>query len=338
MSRQLGGELAIMAFSQEKMKAETAFSHDLLNGLNYRLVNPATVTVDEILSFILEYQPDVIVFPGWMDQYRSLVDHKALKSVAKVIAIDHDWRGGVKQNLTRHLRKRYVRQFDAALVPGERGYQYTKRHGMDPHRIFTLMNSYDAASFDPVAAERPRDGNHWPRRFIFVGRYIEVKNIPFMVEAFRRYRLRVEEPWELVCYGRGPEGRLLAGEPGIRDEGFCDPRDLPAAMRQAGALILPSTSETWGVVAVEALATGMPVLLSRACGAAGELIKPYHNGFTFEPDDPNGLADALVWLTGNTERVAGWVDHASHTACAYRPELWAENLLKVLHFARTHAG
>ena len=201
---------------------------------------------------------------------------------------------------------------------------------MDTKRVHTLMNSYDGPSFDPIAALRPSDASLWPRQFVFVGRFVSAKNIRGLVDAYQQYRSLTAEPWELKCYGKGPLGHLLVGQEGITDCGFCDPRDLPAKFLEAGALLLPSISEPWGVVIVEALASGMPVLASRSCGATADVIKPFFNGFVHEHDDPSHLADQMLWLTRNPERAVSWVKNTSYSAMPYHPDRWAEQWLGVI--------
>ena len=56
------------------------------------------------------------------------------------------------------------------------------------------------------------------------------------------------------------------------------------------ALILPSTEEQYGLVVIEALAMGLPVIVSDNCGARDELVRNSCNGFVVEPDNHEGLA------------------------------------------------
>jgi glycosyltransferase involved in cell wall biosynthesis len=72
---------------------------------------------------------------------------------------------------------------------------------------------------------------------------------------------------------------------------------LPAWYAHAGAFILPSTSDQWGLVVNEAMASGLPVLVSSRCGCAPDLVAEGRNGFTWDP------ADAAA-LTGLLERVS----------------------------------
>ena len=69
---------------------------------------------------------------------------------------------------------------------------------------------------------------------------------------------------------------------------------LPAYLGSADAFVLPSFSETWGLVVNEAMAAGLPVLLSRTVNAANDLLKDSVNGFGFDAFDTGDIARAIL--------------------------------------------
>jgi L-malate glycosyltransferase len=94
--------------------------------------------------------------------------------------------------------------------------------------------------------------------------------------------------------------------------GFIQTAEVSRILSSTLALILPSTEEQFGQVIPEAIAMGLPVLVSEACGVRDELVRTGVNGFVFEPDNPEGLAwfmsilerDQNLWMqmTGATKR------------------------------------
>jgi glycosyltransferase involved in cell wall biosynthesis len=81
--------------------------------------------------------------------------------------------------------------------------------------------------------------------------------------------------------------------------GFRQYADLPAYYGLAGAFVHASTIEQWGLVVNEAMAAGLPVVVSRGCGCADELVVPGRNGYTFDPLDPSELTRCLLHVASD---------------------------------------
>jgi glycosyltransferase involved in cell wall biosynthesis len=73
----------------------------------------------------------------------------------------------------------------------------------------------------------------------------------------------------------------------------CNWPDVPRFLALADALVLPSQSEPWGLVVNEAMACGLPVLVSDRCGCVDDLVQNGRNGYRFDPDQPGELADRI---------------------------------------------
>jgi glycosyltransferase involved in cell wall biosynthesis len=83
--------------------------------------------------------------------------------------------------------------------------------------------------------------------------------------------------------------------PFVSIAGFVNQRELPEWYAAADALVLPSDSrETWGLVVNEAMAAGLPVVVSDAAGCSVDLVRERENGFTYPCGDVNALADRLM--------------------------------------------
>ena len=108
--------------------------------------------------------------------------------------------------------------------------------------------------------------------------------------------------------------------------GFTKYLDLPVWYGLAGAFVHAASPEQWGLVVNEAMAAGLPVLVSNDCGCAPELVEPGRNGFVFDPRDTEGLAQHMFRMaSGQYDRVA--MGAASRDIIArWTPALFAENL------------
>jgi glycosyltransferase involved in cell wall biosynthesis len=73
--------------------------------------------------------------------------------------------------------------------------------------------------------------------------------------------------------------------------------ELCGSYARAGGLVVPSLIDPWGLVVNEAMASGLPVLVSRGCGCARTLVRDGENGWTFEPGDHEAIAGLMTRLS-----------------------------------------
>ena len=149
---------------------------------------------------------------------------------------------------------------------------------------------------------RLRAGHGLPLNyFLFVGRFLTRKGIEGLIEAYKQYRKTSEEPWGLLLVGDGQDGaKFRSMAEGLRDVRFVGPcygEELCRYYALAGALIVPSISDPWGLVINEGMACGLPVVVSRGCGAAKTLVQEGENGWTFESGDSETLAVLMSRLS-----------------------------------------
>ena len=144
----------------------------------------------------------------------------------------------------------------------------------------------------------PKPRTNHPFTFLVVSRLEPVKGLSVLLTAFSRQWGGACEV-RLVIAGDGSERahlQSLAQELGIgrqvRFLGALSRASVRDAMWQANVLVLPSLYETFGVVLIEALSTGMPVLATR-CGGPGDIVIP-SVGWLAEPDDVDSLAGELL--------------------------------------------
>lgn len=137
---------------------------------------------------------------------------------------------------------------------------------------------------------------------LYVGRFTAVKRVPLLVRAYARARPRFAVRAPLVLLGgfpgefedRHPLDEVAAlGVPDVFLAGWRPHDLLPAALNAADLLVLPSVREQFGLVLIEAMACGVPVVAVNAHGPA-DIVEPGRTGWLVPPDDPDALADALV--------------------------------------------
>ena len=131
---------------------------------------------------------------------------------------------------------------------------------------------------------------------LHVGRLAPEKNIDVLAEAWSVAHREIGQRATFVLAGEGPEQRrLLARLPWVRQLGFLDRNRLAAVYASADICVLPSRTETCGLVALEAMASGLAVVAANA-GGFRESITHRQTGILVAPDDVTGFAAELLAL------------------------------------------
>jgi 1,2-diacylglycerol 3-alpha-glucosyltransferase len=251
------------------------------------------------------------------------------------------------------VKKRRIRYFDAAVVGGPRHRDYLIQLGMSSDRITLGYNAVDNAYFAESARrwrEEPGGRSGLPERpyFLSVCRFVPEKNLVRLVEAFARYRRAADgnRSWDLVLCGDGPgrddvEAAVAAsGFAGaIHRPGFLQVAELPRWYAHAGAFVLPSLMEPWGLVVNEAAATGLPLVVSRRAGCAATLVPAPQctTGFQFDPMDVDELAGALGQIaSAPSEFLAAMGRRAAEVVSCWGPQRFADGVAEALELARAH--
>jgi glycosyltransferase involved in cell wall biosynthesis len=124
----------------------------------------------------------------------------------------------------------------------------------------------------------------------------------------------------------------LAGA--VRLPGFIQYEALPSYYGLAGAFVHASTSEQWGLVVNEAMASGLPVLVSERCGCAPDLVEDGINGSTFDPHDVEELAGLMQRVAAMTDQRRLAMGRAGQRIVAdWGPERFADGLMRAVQVA-----
>lgn len=195
--------------------------------------------------------------------------------------------------------------YHGALAGSRRTIEYLHFLGFRRRPVIEGFDTLDVARIRSQAgAVTDRESApHAVRDFLIVARLIPEKNLELALRAYARWRKTAAHPRRLRVLGAGPLDaslRALARELGIAEtvdfEGAASPVQVYATMTGALCLILPSVQETFGFVVIEALALGLPVLISSRPGAADGLIDNGVNGWVVDPYRCEGLAAAMALL------------------------------------------
>jgi glycosyltransferase involved in cell wall biosynthesis len=158
--------------------------------------------------------------------------------------------------------------------------------GLSDRAVGILPIPVDVERFVPAAEDEWREAVARPV-LVFVGRADDPrKNVPMLVEAFATVRRRFPRA-VLRIVGRPPEGRLVEGI-----EAVGEVEDIAAELRQGAVLVLPSRQEGFGIVAAEALASGLPVVTTPS-GGPEDLVRRSGSGRVATCHGAAAFADAI---------------------------------------------
>jgi glycogen(starch) synthase len=176
---------------------------------------------------------------------------------------------------------------------------------LDVDHIAHIPNGIDPSLWRPVGAAVAPHGRRDPL-VVSWGRVQYEKGFQVLARAVHTLRPRVPDVHAVIA-GRGsylPELQTQIDVEGVSDlvdlPGFLADADLRHLVHGAGCVVIPSLYEPFGIVALEALAAGAPLIVARTGGLA-ELVVGTNAGVTFEPGNPDDLADAIEQVLTNDE-------------------------------------
>ncbi|HMV85720.1 MAG TPA: glycosyltransferase family 4 protein [Blastocatellia bacterium] len=300
-------------------------------------------------------QPDVVVVPGWSDSGAlAALKWCISRQVPAVIMSETTAWDFTRRAVREWVKRGILRLCSSALVGGQAHSEYLVQLGMPAERVFlgydAIDNEYfiheaEAIRSDAVSIRRRHDlPEHY---FLASARFIEQKNLHRLFGAYARYRQLCREafkkPWDLVLLGDGElQGALSALRTAlglnefIHMPGFKQYPELPVFYGLAGAFVHVSVTEPWGLVVNEAMASGLPVLVSDRCGCARDLVRNGRNGFTFNPYDEEYLAGRLLLVSElETEQRAAMGIAGQEIIGQWGPERFADGLVEAVDAAMT---
>jgi glycosyltransferase involved in cell wall biosynthesis len=338
---------------------------------------------------LAELKIDVCFMPSYAPS-QSLAALMAAKSLGIRTVLMNESHSGTSQarGAAAWLKRRLVRSFDAALIGGQPQTRYLVSLGFPADKIFTgydaVDNDYFAQRAEEIRArqEEVRGQYELPERyFLSLGRFIPKKNLTTLIRAFRIFLdSNRDTQTHLVMVGSGEEldkltslskelglpvyDKISAGmsdekskrddvRPGMHFYGFRQIEENPIFYALAEAFVLPSLKEEWGLVVNEAMASGLPVIVSEPVGCAEDLLRQgwpvvtaeerdywsrltpgiRRNGFVFDPQSAESLAHALHALEKNPALRKVMGQASERIVDTFSCDSFARNALRALRVA-----
>jgi glycosyltransferase involved in cell wall biosynthesis len=297
-----------------------------------------------------EIKPQAVVVPGWSsaDALNALWWCGETNTPAVVMSESTAW-DERRVAWKEWIKSRLVKMCVAGLAGGTPHADYLAQLGLPRDRIFKGYDIVDNDYFALQAAEvRSRESEIKSqlglpgKYFLASARFIEKKNLFRLIEAYARYRELAQKPeignqkseiWNLVLLGDGPLRETLNSQLSTLNlrghvllPSFKQYNELPLYFGLASAFVHASTTEQWGLVVNEAMASGLPVLVSNRCGCAQDLVQEGVNGFTFDPCDIEQMANLMLRVSDFRFPISDFSAASQRIISAWGPERFANGL------------
>lgn len=329
---QYGATVDVIHWNDKKL---TPFAPEPSEGVNFH-DRSLFKSSAELIEFASQIAPNIVYISGWQDKgYLPVVQHLKRKNIPIVMGLDSQWNDTLRQQVGAQLIRNIYknRYFSYAWVPGPMQYEFASRIGFASDEIITNLLSCNSDLFSQACADlNGSKAVSYPKKFIFVGRFSPHKGIDVLIDAFRIYRNEYGGDWELACFGNGPLEGLLSKHPEITTYPFLSQVELINHAKSAGAFILPSRYEPWGVAVHEFATAGLPLILSDRVGARSQFLIEGFNGYAFRADAAQNLALKMHTLAQKEQHeLIEMGKRSNRLAQKITPEITSASLMSVLN-------
>lgn len=288
---------------------------------------------NKLQSLISQIDPHLIYCSGWIDKDYTFIAKKYRSTIPVVSGFDTQWNGGFKQQIHSLISPFTVKKYFSHLwIAGEPQLKYAQKLGFRSGNILKGVYSADVPFFNQVYQECATEkALNFPKRFIFVGRYLEFKGIFDLWNAFIKTVEKLDHDWELWCLGTGALWDKRIEHPKIKHLGFVQPNEMPAIMKQTSVFVLPSHFEPWAVALHEFAAGGFPLISSNKVGATTAFLREGQNGFIFPSGNVEALTNAFMKVIQMPSQELIEYGRVSNTlAQTISPTTWSNTLATLL--------
>ncbi len=272
----------------------------------------------DVLLALSRLKPDVVIGNGFNPTHLYAMAWCALRGRPYLPMTDGTLQS--EQGLGpvhRRLRRWAYGRARAAIAASQGGMALYRSYGVPRAVCFQSCLCVANERFRPSLPDAPRS---WD--FLFCGRLEPAKRPSFALEVALQVARRLRCKTRLLVVGSGSQAADLqqkaaacADEVETSFHGFASQAELPQLYRSAKLFLFPTEADVWGVVANEACAAGLPVIVSPQAGVAGELVVDGRNGFV-RALDVGAWTDAAVQLLSNERRRRG---HAERSLLMVEP-------------------
>lgn len=236
---------------------------------------------------------------------------------------DYPETDAVHQRITGH-KDAEIEQADYILTVSELARQSYIDAGVDPARVAAIPVGCDLERFSRSNGGASQKHSDAPFTFIFAGHAGLRKGIDTLIQASRQLDQQGVSHRIWVAGGEDPDIPWNRA-PSLERLGRLPHEELAQRFRRADALVLPSRHDSFGMVVVEALATGCPAMVSEQTGAK-QAVTAGESGWILPAEDVDTWVEQMTWCVHHPEDVASMASDAHRDAEPYSWERYRQRV------------
>lgn len=279
----------------------------------------------QIAKFLLDYPYKIsVVLLGeyikpayWCALLWGLIHRKTIGAILESQQADHKrvW-------LKEFIKRIFFFMCDFVIAAGQKHKDYAVSLGMAENNVAVIggVGGVNHSLYDKCIMQWENHGRlksyltdlcGLPANkcfFIYVGRFSQEKNLLRLLDAFAKLNDAAPD-WGLLMLGGGIQESVLKEKiqekciQNVYFSGFVQQDNLPYYYLLSDVFVLPSLSETWGLVVDEAVYLGKPVIVSEQCGCVPDIVKADVNGWVIDPLSVDSLYKAMLEATLDDARL-----------------------------------
>ena len=258
-----------------------------------------------------DINPDVIISPGFSPATMRVILFSYFRKTKVIL-----WSGSLNpesagMSLLRKIQRKVLIKFvDATIAYGTKARKYLINLGAKEKSAFIATNTVDTSFFETETAKlRKEKDQNQIKHLLYVGYLSPRKNVSLLLEAIKKIANRRND-FVLDILGDGEEKTLLENKVQQMElvgkvifHGFKQKSELPEYYAQSSAFLFQTDFDIWGLVLNEAMAAGVPCIVSPNAGAAADLIVEGETGFVCNYSDIDSVVAKIEYLLDRPKEV-----------------------------------
>ncbi len=349
----MGKEVKNRIWGLENIK-NYSFKHQFLSGitLNFGSKDNYPFWINLATPFkLMKEKADVVIIFGWDSLTSFLISlFRFLYKDTKIIIYSDSTinERSIRRSITLPIVKLYLKNSDYYIAGGTRAKEYFIKLGVNPEKISIAFNVNDVEKYKELNTKFRKVSDNIKKEIgflgkkiiMFYGQLIERKGVDILLHAFKKIK-EVHQDFALLIVGSGIFKQSLneiIEKENIKDSVILeDPGDDVVCKYYAisDIFVLPSREEVWGLVVNEAMACGLPIIVSDIAGVSEDLVKNGVNGFVFKSGNIDSLYEKLEILVLSAETRARFGKNSTSVIKSFNPEASTKGFVEAIESVTT---